>query len=633
LAGLFLQTFIISLKKEIVTKIMKLKYLFFASIFLCYQIPAFAENLNDIKVYPVNQKMEIRAGDSGILTIKLEIPDKLYIYGNPKGPGVGRPTTIDINHSDNFIFEAARFAPPKKYTPKGESDYVWIYEKETKIDIPFTLKKDTKHGEYKINILVKVLVCSDRACTPHDFTFKYPIIVLSEMGSLIGKKIDDKFLQSKDIVIKNNLELNGNTKNSEILSQEISSIKPIFISNVDISNIIEAIFFGLIAGFILNFTPCVLPVISLKILDIVKYAGKDRKEIRKLGLIFAMGIITSFAVLAFFASFLEYSWGSLFQNSLFLIIMLAIVFVLSLSMFEVFTLNIPGFAGKASQESSDKYMHAYSKGFLATLLATPCSGPFLGGTLAWASTQPYYVIFIVFMSIGLGMSLPYIILTANPGLMKFIPKPGDWMITFETVIAFLLLGTCVYLIGILEQRLIMPTLWFLLFTGIAFWQYGKFGSIIKPKKNRIISRIAAILIIIAGYYLSYNYFYKNEVKFEVLESEKKNFSLSLLFENKEKGKVSIIDFTADWCPNCKLVEKTSLFTEKVSKSITHNNIDFLTADMTRENPDASALLTKLGSRSIPFLAVFPAGKSFFKPICLRDIYSEKDVLKAIEMAK
>ncbi len=252
-----------------------------------------------------------------------------------------------------------------------------------------------------------------------------------------------------------------------------------------------------------------------------------------------MGIITSFAVLAFLAAFLEYSWGSLFQNSLFLIIMLAIVFVLSLSMFEVFTLNIPGFAGKASLESSNKYAHAYSKGLLATLLATPCSGPFLGGTLAWASTQPYYVIFIVFMTIGIGMSLPYIILTANPRLMKFIPRPGDWMITFETIIAFLLLGTCVYLIGILEQRLIMPTLWFLLFTGVAFWQYGKYGSIIKPKRSRIISRIAAIIIIIGGYFLSYNYFYIHDEKFEFMKSDKKNFSLSLLLENNKKGKISI----------------------------------------------------------------------------------------------
>jgi thiol:disulfide interchange protein len=612
---------------------MKIRFFLPAVILLCLQQPAIPESSRYLRIYPVKEKIEIRAGESGILTIKIEIPDKLYIYGNPKGPGVGRPTTIEVNHPDNFIFEAAGFAAPKKYTPKGETDYVWIYEKETEIDIPFIVQKNTKQGEYKITVLVKALVCSDRACTPEDFSFKYPIRIISAVGNANGNINDNKLPVYQIKRNEVNLQINENTKNNKILSQEISSIKARYISTVDISNIIEAIFFGLIAGFILNFMPCVLPVIGLKILDIIKNSGNNRKETRKTGLIFAMGIITSFALLAFLAAFFEYSWGSLFQNSLFLIIMLAIVFVLSLSMFEVFTLNIPGFAGKASLESSNKYAHTYSKGLLATLLATPCSGPFLGGTLAWASTQPYYVIFIVFMSIGIGMSLPYIIITANPRLMKFVPRPGDWMITFETIIAFLMLGTCVYLIGILEQRLIIPTLWFLLFTGVAFWQYGKYGSIIKQKRSRIISGIAVIIIIIGGYFLSYNYFYTHDEKFDYMKSDKKNFSLSLLLENNKKEKISIVDFTAEWCPNCKLVEKTSLFTEKVVKSITQNNIEFLTADMTRENPDASDLLTKLGSRSIPFLAVFPAGRTFFEPICLRDIYSEKDVLKAIEIAK
>jgi thiol:disulfide interchange protein len=613
---------------------MKKKILLLILVFICIQLPAFAESPKYLTIYPLKQKLEIRAGESDILTIKINIPDNLYIYGNPKGPGIGRPTTIDINHPDNFIFQPAIFASPRKYTPKGESDYVWIYKKETKIEIPFTIKKDTKQGDYIISVLVKVLVCSDRACTPEDFPFRNTVRVISDSGNTIGNKNDNRFFTENAKKNRDNIQINKVSENSKIYTQKISLIKPRFISTMDISNIIEAIFFGIIAGFILNFTPCVLPVISLKILDFVKYSGDSRKNIRKMGLAFAAGIISSFAVLAFLASSLEYSWGSLFQNSFFLIIMLTIVFVLSLSMFEVFTFNIPGFAGKASQESpNNKYTNAYSKGLLATLLATPCSGPFLGGTLAWSSTQPYYVIFIVFMSIGIGMSLPYIILSSNPGLMKFIPKPGEWLKTFETLIGLFLLGTCVYLVGILEQRLIMPTLWFLLFTGIAFWQYGKFGSIIKPKKSRIFSRIAAVLIIIAGYFSSYNYFYAGKESYEFMNSDKLNFSMDILFKNKENKKNSIIDFTADWCPNCKLVEKTSLYTRKVAMSLKQNNIELLTADLTRENPEASALLTKLGSRSIPFLAVFPAGKNFFEPICLRDLYSEKDVLKAIDLAK
>ena len=606
---------------------MKILHLFSAFIFFCFIAPLSAENLKDVNLYPVNPKAELSAGGYGTLTIKIEIPDNHYIYGNPKGPGVGRPTTVSVNHPENFSFDPAKFEPAKKYTPKGEKDYVWIYEKETKIELPFKVKENTKQGEYKVSVSAQVLLCSDKTCIPYDFKFNYPVRVLTEKGSTPVNAADGR--QGPRIEIPDS----DSGVNNNILSQELSGFKPRYVSTVSVSNIIEAVIFGLIAGFILNFMPCVLPVISLKILDFVKHSGDDKKEIRKMGMTFASGIITSFAVLAFLASFLGYNWGALFQSTLFLLIMLTIVFVLSLSMFGVFTLNIPGFADKASRGVSGKYANAYSKGILATLLATPCSGPFLGGTLAWAAVQPYYVIFAVFMSIGAGMSLPYIILTAKPGLAKFIPKPGDWMHAFENIVGFLLLGTCVYLMSILAQDLLIPTISFLLFTGIAAWQYGRYGSIIKSRKSRIISRAAAVIIIIAGYFLSYNFLASNKENIEFMESGKMTFSSARIMENRDKGKISIVQFTADWCPNCKFVEKTSLYTEKVAKAVKQNNIEFLIADITRENPEATDLLNKLGSRSIPFLAVFPAGEAFKEPVCLRDIYSEEDVLKAIEMAK
>jgi len=597
-------------------------FLYIAVIMLCLNISAAAETLEDLKVYTVPEKTEIYAGGSGLIILKIKIPDKHYIYANPKGPGIGRPTTVDINRSDNFTIDNVKYSASKKYTALGDPNFVYIFENETKIEIPFTARKNSKPGVYKISLLLKTLLCSDKACIPQSFNIEHPVKVTSTNpeNTII------KASQYQNSVIRNPENQNKNTA----LINSLPSFKPIFLREFSVSNIIHAILFGLLAGFILNFMPCVLPVISIKILDIIKFSGEDKKEIKKHGLVFTLGILTSFSVLAFLAAFLEYSWGGLFQNSVFLIIMITVVFVLALSMFEIFTINIPSFAGNTLVGLSNKYLQTYSKGLLATLLATPCSGPFLGGTLAWASTQSYIVIFTVFISIGIGMALPYIILPANPRLMKFIPKPGDWMVVFENIMAFLLLGTVVYLISILKQSLIMPTLWLLLFVGIAFWQYGKFGSLIKPVRSRIISKIAVIIIIVSGYFLIFNYFYSNEQKIEI---SKNNFSLSLLNDNKENDKVSIVNFTADWCPNCKLVEKLSLNTKKVKDSINKTNIDFLYADLTEENPDATALLSKLGSRSIPFLAVFPAGKNFVKPICLRDIYSEDDVLKAIEMAK
>jgi thiol:disulfide interchange protein DsbD len=396
--------------------------------------------------------------------------------------------------------------------------------------------------------------------------------------------------------------------------------------------------------------PCVLPVISLKIMDIVRHSGDDRKELVRLGMFFTLGILISFVVLAGLAAFMGYNFGALFQKRIFLIIMIAVVFALTLSLFEVFTINIPSFAIRATEsfgrratdmqphlhlkvkdDRSNPYIDAFGKGVLTTLLATPCSGPFLGGTLAWAFTQTPAVIFIIFLSIGIGMAFPYIILTIDPDLMRFIPKSGNWMITFERVMAFFLLATMIYLVGILESGYVVPTLWFLLFVAIAFWQYGRFGAIIMAKKKRIISRVMLVLLIFGGYFLSYNLFYNDDNDMGIITG--REFDMDVLHDNNNRDIITIVDFTADWCPNCKLVERTSLRTADVYKAIKEKNIQLYIADLTRENPSAEKLLNSLGSRSIPFLAIFPRGKSFNTPICLRDIYSEKDVLNAIKMAE
>ncbi len=586
---------------------------------------------NELKVYPVNEITEISPGKQGIISLKIEIPDKSYIYGNPKGPGVGRPTTVEIDHPDNFTFETPQFLPPRKYKPKDDSEFVWIYENETKISLPFKIKKNSGAGEYKVSILLTALLCTEKSCTPYNFRIDYPVKIISDTPAKASRQFNIPKNTISSFLTKGNIE-NPANKKEEYQLYDISGFKPRFISTVNISGIIQAIIYSLLAGFLLNFMPCVLPVISIKIMDIIRYSGHNRSEIRNLGLLFTMGILVTFTFLASLMAFWGYSWGGLFQQSTFLIIMIAVVFIFALSMFDVFTINIPAFAGSASQNISNKYLQTFVKGLLATLLATPCSGPFLGGALAWASTQSPEIIFIIFICVGIGMSMPYMILTTNPKLMRFIPKPGPWMTTFENIMAFLLLGTAVYLIGILKESLIMPTLLFLLFTGIAFWQYGKFGSLIMPIKKRIISRIFLIFIITSGYFLSYNFFFGSQKESEYFESSKKDFSLRVLFENRENKRISIVDFTADWCPNCRLVEKTSLYTRKVTDSIKENNINLMIADLTEENPEAKKILTKLGSRSIPFLAVFPAGKDFYNPICLRDIYSEHDVLSAIETA-
>ena len=305
------------------------------------------------------------------------------------------------------------------------------------------------------------------------------------------------------------------------------------------------------------------------------------------------------------------------------------IFAMALSLFGVFTFNIPFSAGKVVSKTRGIYTDAFIKGVVATLLATPCSGPFLGGTLAWTLTRPPEIIFIIFFSVGVGMALPYILLALNPSLLRFLPKPGVWMINFEKAMGFVLMFTVVYLLGILDDSGRMGLILFLLFLSLGLWQFGTFGSIVSAMWKRIVSFVILVIIAAAGYGLSFRYFYTDTV----VSHERVDFSEERILSNRDNGIITVVEYTADWCPNCSLVEKFALEKDEVQRLFARDDIEFMIADLTNRNPQAESLMTRLGSKSIPLLAIFPPGSGFTVPLCLRDIYSADDVVEAVKIAE
>lgn len=232
-----------------------------------------------------------------------------------------------------------------------------------------------------------------------------------------------------------------------------------------------------LAGFILNFMPCVLPVIGLKVMSFVQQAGQSRGRVLWLNLCFVAGLMTVFMILAALAALAGWGWGGLFQLPEFSIAMACIVFVFALSFLGIWEIPSPGFvgAGKTAEMShKEGAIGAYFKGVLTTLLATPCTGPFLGSTLAWAVKQPNPVIFGIFACLGLGMGLPYLILAMAPGLTsKILPKPGAWMDTFKQVMGFVLLFTVVWLFYSMDKAYFVPTFALLISLWAACWAIGR----------------------------------------------------------------------------------------------------------------------------------------------------------------
>ncbi len=246
---------------------------------------------------------------------------------------------------------------------------------------------------------------------------------------------------------------------------------------------------GFLGGLLLNVMPCVLPVIGLKIMSFVQQGGESRGRVFLLNVWFSLGLISVFLVLAGLAAFLNLSWGGQFQEGWFTIVLVCVVFAFALALIGVWEVPIPGFIGSSGAvndlAAKEGAAGAFSKGVLTTVLATPCTGPFLGPALTWAVQQPLPLVFATFLAVGLGMASPYLIIGAYPKLIAFLPKPGMWMETFKKLMGFILLATVVWLLSFVPSTDLLPTVTVLCGLGLAFWWIGSTPLTEPPGKRML----------------------------------------------------------------------------------------------------------------------------------------------------
>ena len=399
-----------------------------------------------------------------------------------------------------------------------------------------------------------------------------------------------------------------------------------------------ALLMGLAGGLILNLMPCVLPVLGLKLMSFAQQSGRARQEVFELNLWYCAGLFAVFFVLATASVAANIglgsenlAWGEQFTSTRFNVVMAAIVFAFALSFLGVWELPIPGFIGEKAGhvQSKEGPLGAFLKGVLSTILATPCSGPFLGPVFGFTLSQPTFVTYAVFGAIATGMSLPYLLVGVFPGLVKFLPKPGAWMETLKEVLGFVMLGTVVFLFTFLDHDYFVPT--FALLVGIwaACWWIGRAQEATAGAAGFGRWVQAAAIATVIG---SLAFAFLGPVK-SILPWEP--FSRARLAELRSGGATVLVDFSADWCMTCKLNLATAIETTRVKAALDTNRVVPLLADWTEESPEIKAMLETLQSRSIPVLAIFPAGKpneTPREPIVLRDLITESQVLEAIEQA-
>lgn len=429
----------------------------------------------------------------------------------------------------------------------------------------------------------------------------------------------------------------------EARSEKPSEVAPV----APATTLWQALLYGFLGGLILNLMPCVLPVISLKIFGFIKQAGDDPRKILRHGLAFVAGVFAWFlglgiVIVALKSAGSEVTWAFQFQNPWFNLVIGAIVFVFALNLFGVFEIVLPGKASNALADASsqDGYGGSFAQGVFATLLATPCTAPFLGTALGFAFSQSNFVIMAMFGSVALGMGAPYFLLSAQPAWMKVLPKPGAWMERVKQFMGFPLMATLLWLLYILgNQKGIEGVIWtavFLLCLALVCWLYGSFCGPLSSARARVLGLLFSALILVAGGWYSLTKFsLATRAETTSVAAEGgipwQPFSQKALDDLLAEGKPVFVDFTADWCISCKFNERTAIDVPAVRAAFEKNDIVPMKADWTNANPEITAALKKFGRVGVPFYVIYPKGKAD-QPITLPEILTEQIVLDALGRA-
>jgi thiol:disulfide interchange protein len=404
------------------------------------------------------------------------------------------------------------------------------------------------------------------------------------------------------------------------------------------------LFFGFLGGIILNLMPCVLPVISLKIFGFIQHAGQSRQKILRSGLAFAAGIFAWFVGLALLLIMLkaagrEVTWGGFqFTNPYFVLVLSVVVLVFALNLFGVFEISLPQTAtrGLLRWTATEGEVGSFFQGVFATVLATPCTAPFLGTALGFAFTQSAPIILAMFIAIAAGMSAPYLLLCAQPAWLRFLPKPGAWMLHVKQFMGFLLLATLLFLLYVLgAQRGLDGAIWascFLLVISIACWMIGAFlGPTGSPASRRVALLLMIVFITGSGFYFIGEKFRSAKISFATtgqLPGDWQAFTPERLETELAQGHTVFVDFTAAWCLTCKFNEASVLESAAVREAFQRHGIVKLKADWTNGDPVITKLLQHFGRPGVPLYVLYP-GKSE-EPIVLPELLTKGIILDKLE---
>lgn len=588
---------------------------------------------------------EVRPGQAAQLVLTAEPAEGWHIYANaPRDDKPGsKPTLIVVESASGLTVgrpttDAHVVEEDQSSIGFGISRY---HQGAATWTVPIDVPANAAPGEYKISGIVGYQACESRSdgmgsCElPKGARFQGTLQVGGK-GGAASAPLTFAAAQYRDASVA---AAAWTSDESTIATQAAKAAAPPaggtaydlgrIVVQTSSGSLAYYVVLAFLGGIILNLMPCVLPVIGLKVMSFVEQAGHSRRHALALNIWYSLGIVSVFLLLGLLAAWFKLAWGGQFGNTAFNVTLACVVFAMALSLLGVWEIPIPGFFGSGKVQdvaAKEGPLGAFLKGVVTTVLATPCTGPFMASAVAWAVTQPTSNIMTVFGSLGLGMASPYLVVGVFPELLRFLPKPGAWMETFKQLMGFVLLATVVFILTFINQTAVVPTVALLVGIGLACWLVSR-----TPLTAKLTDRLqtwafaGSIVLLFAVVSFTWLYGTGPPIRWEP-------FSLERLEQVAVKdGRTVLVDFSADWCLTCKTYEKAVLHTKEVEDAIAESGVVPMYADFTDYPPEIERTLQALQSNGVPVIAIFPGARPY-EPIVFRGGYSRTGLLEAIDDA-
>lgn len=592
-------------------------------------------NNEPLKVTLISETESVQPGKPFWVALRFQLSDGWHTYWDKPGSS-GKSPRVKWDLPEGFQVSTPLWPSPLIESLNGENEYV--YRNEFTLIAQITPTQSISNQEITLGASVRWVVCSETMCMPGSSDHEVIYTVLNESPRL-NEANQSHFADARDKLPKVNQEnLIGLVEANKTATKSESIPESQFEGGLGF-----AILLAFVGGIILNLMPCVLPVISFKILSFIKMSGKSRFVTFQHGLFFSLGVLVSFWILAGALLLLQYygqsvGWGFQLQEPLFVAVLTAVLVAMSLSLFGVFEAGsffntVASRAPRDDQTRPKALMGSFFSGVLATAVATPCTGPFLGSAVGFAVTQPPFYAMLIFTSLGLGMALPYLLLSAFPKLIAFLPKPGNWMVTFKEFMGFILLATSLWLMWVFASQTgstaLIVLLIGLLLLALGCWVYGKYTL---PTCSRVVKYIGTG---VAALFLSMSLLVIfGSSKFETFNEESNNtyagwerFSPELVAELQSEGKPVFVDFTAKWCLICQ-ANHAVLTSGSVATKLDQLGVVRMKADWTNGNQIITKELKRYGRSGVPLYLLY--GPNGGDPVVLPQVLTPDVILSHLE---